>query len=150
MIEHLNDAETVRQLRLHQRRQEHLTRAQMEERRISAIPDLLAIAQLNPHGAAHRHPDIKDLARKYRVSRKTVYHWRSKALAAVMEMRDAGGALAGTKATGRPWFVHPDLLRAIWTPGMTGRAFADAIERAYGVRYHEDSAGVLMHRLGLK
>jgi transposase len=126
---------------------EHLTRAQMEERRISAIPDLLALKRHGPHD---RYPTAWALAVKYGVSRVRISAWRRTVLAAIAAGKDPAQALAATKATGKPWAVRPDLLRAVWKPDMTGRTFADAIEQAYGVRYHEDSACVLMHRLGVR
>jgi transposase len=126
---------------------QHLTRAEMEARRIRAIPDLLAISRTGPHD---RYPQCSDLARKYGVSRIIIGRWRRKALAAVKAGQDPAASLRATKAKGRPFAVDPNLLRAVWQPGMTCRAFADAIERAYGVRYHEDSAGVLLRRLGVR
>ena len=104
----------------------------METRRLAAAQDFAWLSQ-------------SKIARKYGVSRTTASRW-ARALA-------SGKDLHKRRATGRPCFLTPDKLKALKrafkrTP-VTGRELADYIEHKFGVHYHEDHAGRLIHRLGL-
>lgn len=101
-----------------------MTRAEMEARRLRAVPDILA--GMRP----------VDLARKYRVSRTAIYRWRDRARA---------GLVASRKSTGRPPRVSYDLL----VPLLRKRGYREVaaeIERRFGVRYDRNHVGQLAAR----
>jgi transposase len=116
-----------------------MTRAQMEARRLEAIPDI----------DAWKEPG--QLARALKISRTTLYRWK--------QARAAGKDLKSRPAPGRPArLTAGQMLRAIELfhagPGpvrrkWTQRNFAEAIEQEFGIRFHPDHAGRIMHRLNL-
>jgi transposase len=116
----------------------------MERRRLEGARDLLnGISQ-------------SQLARKFGVSRTTASRWR--------RTLDSSGveALRRRKATGRPTRLNRGQFAELaeiyhagpegsgfGAPRWTTRLFALAIEARFGVRYHPDHVGRLMHKLGL-
>lgn len=93
---------------------EKLTRQEMEQRRISAIPDLNSSRSLH------------SIARRYHVSPITVSRWKA---------RLANGNMAEHKAPGRMPKVTFEQAQALWKPGMRPRYLRRAILNTYGVEY---------------
>ena len=125
--------------------QGHLTRDEMESRRLLAAQDLQTGLRQS------------DVARKFGVSRTTASRWQ--------HALDAKGVESLRKrcAPGRPSRLNREQLLAIPAmyeagPRMAGfdadrwttARFALAIEVRFGVRYDPDHAGRIMHRLGLR
>jgi putative transposase len=125
--------------------QSSLNRDDMETRRLAAAKDLL-------NGSSQ-----SQVARRYGVSRTTASRWhRSIVVTGVDGMRKR-------RATGRPSRLTADQVdnvRRMFIDGAIAYGFskdrwttgklAQAIERKFGVRYHQDHVGRLMHRFGLR
>ena len=114
-----------------------MTRAELEARRLSAIPDL----QGDVLSAAA-------IAKRYGVSRVTVYRWQNAILA------NGEDGLKIHRAPGRPSRINDAQRAAIcrlfrrerwWTQSR----FADALSNELGIEYSPDHVGRIMHRLGL-
>lgn len=119
-----------------------MTRAQMEARRLQAMPDL------------QNGTSVTTLAAQLGVSRQSIYRWGN-AIA-------RGESLASRKAPGRPSRLRTaDLpkITKIFRDGpykagfpikrWTQATFALAIREATKIDYHPDHVGRIMHRLGL-
>jgi putative transposase len=125
--------------------QNSLTRDDMESRRLAAARELL-------NGLSQ-----SQVARRYGVSRTTASRWHRSIVVKGLD------GMKKRRATGRPSRLSSDQLDAIrvmyregaqahgfstdrWTTGK----LAEAIERAFGIRYDQDHVGRLMHKLGLR
>lgn len=123
-----------------------MTRAQMEARRLGAIPDI----------EAWENPG--QLARALNVSRTTLYRWK--------QARAAGQDLKRRRPPGRrPKMTPAQTQQAIelfyrgprtgavkWTPSAvkwTQKRFAQAIKQEIGIAFDHDHCGRIMHKLGL-
>lgn len=121
-----------------------MTRAELEARRLAAVPDLQSSISLQV------------IAKRYGVSRMTAYRWRR----AVQD----GGSLQATLSPGRPrWLtgdqdavlkrlfqIGPHVLLGLDARKWTQETFAEAVGEAVGVWYSGDHMGRIMLRLGLK
>jgi transposase len=118
-----------------------MTRAELEARRLSAIPDLQS------------EMSQRAIAKRYGVSRRTIYQWKSM-------LSNGENGLKARKAPGRPPRMTPDqirMLRAIWKEGpgigfdhWTARRFAEAIQQHIDIEFSHDHVGRIMHKLGLR
>jgi len=116
-----------------------MTRAELEARRLDAIPGL-------QNGTA-----ISELARRYEVTRTTVYRWK-RALA-------RGESLKASRTPGRPSRLSADQrekIRILFYAGprdptqrWTQRTFTAALQTKLKIEYSQDHVGRLMHQLGL-
>lgn len=120
-----------------------MTREQMEQRRLSAAADLRAGVRQ------------ADVARKYGVSETSVSRW-------AMALREGGlEALRARKADGPEARLSEDdrrRLAALLVRGATAQGWstdlwttkrvAKLIEREFGVRYHYNHVGKLLHAMG--
>lgn len=119
-----------------------MTRAQMEARRLQAMPDL------------QNGTSVTALATQLGVSRQSIYRWGN-AIA-------RGESLAARKTPGRPSRLRTtDLpkIAKVFKDGphkagfpikrWTQATFALAIREATKIDYHPDHVGRIMHRLGL-
>jgi transposase len=117
-----------------------MTRAEMEIRRLDAVPALgssLSLAML---------------AKRFHVSRTTIKRWRHAV--------EHGEPLTLRRATGRPVLTNPEQIKALYRAGprasgfeadkWTQNRFCAAIETATGIKYDPDHVGRIMHRLGLR
>jgi transposase len=120
-----------------------VTRDEMEARRLAAEPDLRTFGRTGK----------PKLAEKYGVSSTTISRWRK-------SLSDGQG-LGKRKTPGRPPLLPPAELEALrgmyragprragWAAGRwTGKLFAAAIERRFGVTYSKDHALRLMWQCG--
>jgi transposase len=119
-----------------------MTRAELEARRLSAIPDLQGDVL-----------SASAIAKRYGVSRVTVYRWQNAIIA------NGEDGLKARRTPGRPPRMTPDqirMLRAIWKDGpgpgfdhWTARRFTEAIQQHIDIEFSHDHVGRIMHRLGL-
>jgi len=122
-----------------------MTRAELETRRIMAIPDLDA-EEMSP----------SELARKYEVSRTTIYRW--------YDARQSGSTLKLRKAPGRPrhWTAkHAQMAQGVYRDGprkvlgvdsdrWTQERFTEALAKELQLELSPDHVGRLMHQWGLR
>ena len=115
----------------------YLTREELERRRLQ--------------GAALLKQGINqsEAARRLGVSRVTTHRW------ARILAKEGTHALRRRRPPGRRCRLTPEQLDRVcelWKTRehWTTATFAQAIECEFGVRYHEDHTGRLMHKLGLR
>ncbi len=110
-----------------------LTRAEMEARRLSAARRFTARVRQCA------------VAREFGVSRTTANRWHKRFL--------AGDSLERRKPTGRPPRLTAEqrsqLYAILHSRRWTQHSFATEISARFGVAYHEDHVGRIMHSLGL-
>ena len=123
-----------------------MTRAELEARRLSAIPDLQGDV-LSASG----------IAKRYGVSRVTVYRWQNAIIA------NGENGLKARRTPGRPprmtpkqmnsaarlFRIGPGIVLNAATHRWTQRLFAKAIYQQIGIKFSDDHVGRIMHRLGL-
>ena len=112
-----------------------MTRAELEARRLSAIPELD-----NPT------IPVAKLAMQYNVSRLTIYRWR--------KARVNGSTMKASKAAGRPPKLTPEQVQSCKRAydsitRQSQKDFANTVEALTGVLYDQDHIGRLMHKWGL-
>jgi transposase len=121
----------------------HLTRTEMEERRMNAAREL------------QKGTRRSMVARRCGVSRTTISRWTRDLTAAKGNL----DALRARKSTGRPSRLGAKQMQAVvelWDSGMfheikwTTQKFAQALLAEFGVHYDPDHVGRIILRLGLR
>lgn len=117
-----------------------MTRAELEARRLQAIPGLSS------------GKTVAKLAKQFHVSRITIYRWQKM-------LAQGESELKARKTPGRPPRMSHDQLemcRIIWEEGQfgydhwTAARFAKAIQQQIHITFSHDHVGRIMHKLGLR